>query len=118
MERGRSILTDTAAGTGAKAAPIAGRGTGNVPFAPGMASGNFGPQGSPQQGSPARVAAPRPPQQPQQEPTPQAAMPPGGAMGGMPPTHPFLDPMFYFEVMDTLMQALTSAAEKPNIWGY
>lgn len=112
MERGREGLLGQMAGAMAPRAPQPGRGTGNIPYAGGMTSGQFGRQGSP------------PPPQPT-TPVPEPASPPGSApspSGGQPPStaappmaaeqqSPFLDRMFYFEVMASIMTALTSAAE-------
>ena len=110
MDRGRSILADVMQGAKAPSAAQPGRGTGNIPYAKGMMSGQFGPQ----------TTAPATPPTPQPAPgpaSPPAAGPPG--TGGPPPSmaappagsgNPFLSPEFYFEVMGSIMMALTNAA--------
>ena len=117
MERGREGLMGQMAGAMAPRAPQPGRGTGNVPYAGGMTTGQFGGQST------------SPPPRPQ-TPVPEPASPPGSApspSGGQSPPmaappmgaeqqSPFLDRMFYFEVMAAIMTALTSAAS--NDQGY
>lgn len=121
MDRG---LNDLATMTGARAggAPNPGRGTGNVPFAPGVVSGRFGPQ--PPAGGPQRPAPP-PPQassvqapQPSGGPPAPGAAPPGGQPGGLGLQSPInsvtLQPQIYFELMGAIMSALIDAANAPE----
>ena len=118
MDRSRSILSEVMNGAKAPAAASPGMGTGNIPYAKGMMSGQFGPQPS----APSRQAPPQPAPAPAQ---PSAAGPPGN--GGPPPPmaappagsgNPFLQPDYYFEVMGSIMMALTSAAEAPDGFFY
>ena len=115
MERARQPLTDTMIGAKAPSAAQPGRGIGNIPYAKGMASGQFG----------SRVAAIQSGQP--TEPVPGPASPPAQgppASGGAPPPmgpppnlgarSPVLDPMFYFDFMATYVQALLNAANSPG----
>ena len=107
-------------GGGAPSAPRPGTGMGNVPYAKGMISGQFGPPPgrSSAQPSPPQVSAPSGEQRPGGPSAPGG--PPGGAPAGPPPPgpgqqNPYLDPMFYFDVMGSLMGALMDAAESDSI---
>lgn len=105
-------------GGGAPRAAQPGRGVGNVPYARGMMSGNFGernPAGPP----PIRAtalpgpASPAAPQQPQPPDMGQGPAVPTGA-----PT-PFLQPQFLFEVYAAIMTSFLQAAEGDGLpWGY
>lgn len=118
MDRGLGDLA-TMVGARAGGAPNPGRGTGNVPHAPGVMSGRFGPQ--PQPGGPQR---PVPPPQASSVPTPQpsggppspAAAPPGGGGLGLqsPINSVTLQPQIYFELMGAIMSALIDAANAPE----
>lgn len=120
MDRGLGDLA-TMVGARAGGAPNPGRGTGNVPHAPGVASGRFGPQ--PQPGGPQRPAPP-PPQASSAAPTPQpsggppspgAAPPGGGGLGLQSPINSVtLQPQIYFELMGAVMSALIDAANAPE----
>ena len=111
MDPGRSILAEVMAGSKAPGASQPGRGTGNITYAKGMMSGQFGPK------PPDRAAPPTP--QPEPAPAPGPAPAPQGNGGQPPPMaapppgsgNPFLFPMFYFEIMGSIMQALTQAAD-------
>jgi hypothetical protein len=116
MERSlQNSVMDQMAGARAPGAASPSRGTGNIPYAKGMQSGNFGPQ--PQRGGapdhPPMAASPS-------GPPPQGSGPPpgmGGSPSGPPPpgpgqANPYLDPMFYFDVMAAIMSALVGAAEQ------
>ncbi len=101
--------------TGARApsAGAPGRGLGNVPYAKGMVSGQFGsisPQARPpamDEPMPGMGSAPAPPSPgPAGGDAPPAPVPPGPGQA-----NPYLDPMFYFDVMAAIMAALTSAAD-------
>src|SRR5687768_17772251 len=88
------------AGAMAPAAPQSGRGTGNIPYAKGMVSGNFGPKPTPAPSSagaePAPGGAPSAPARPSPTsggPPPSMAAPPTAAAA----QNPFLDRMFYFD---------------------
>ena len=118
MERGVGDLA-TMAGARTGGAPNPGRGTGNVPFAPGVASGRFGP--APQPGG--QRPAPPPPQAssapaPQPSggpPSPGAAPPGGGGLGLSSPINSVtLQPQIYFELMGAIMSALIDAANAPE----
>lgn len=113
MERGRSILADQMPGAKAPSAAQPGRGIGNIPYAGGMASGQFGARLAaiqPRRDEPMPAAgAPIPPPQPPPSggpPSPPAAPP--GPMA--PPQSPYLNPMFYFNVMGSYLEALHKAA--------
>ena len=116
MERGgASRYTDqarTPLAVPSAAAP--GRGVGNIPFAKGMMSGQFGSrvasiqpraQTEPMPGM-TSPQGPQAPPGPGGPPPPMTAPPPGPGMQS-----PFLDPSFYFDVMSSIMMALVSAAE-------
>ena len=114
MERsGQSGMLGQMAGAGAPRAPQPGRGTGNIPYAGGMMSGQFGKptaQAPPQPQTPAPPAAQAPP--PGGSPSPGGAPP--APMGGSPMgpgASPFLQPEYLFQVYAAIMQALTSTAE-------
>jgi hypothetical protein len=118
MDRG---LGDLATMTGARAggAPNPGRGTGNVPHAPGVASGRFGPQPPSGQPSPAQPpviqasSAPAPP--PSGGPPSPGAAPPSGGLGLQSPINSVtLQPQIYFELMGAIMSALIDAANAPE----
>jgi hypothetical protein len=107
--------------TGARspAAPKPGTGAGNVPFAPGVMSGNYQSSLNPPL---ARQMPQAPPSQQQGPPTsappgqaPEAAppqMPPGGGMGGPTPW-----PMIYVTLLDGYMKAIMESVSKPLIGG-
>ena len=110
-------------GGGAPNAPRPGTGMGNVPFAKGMMSGQFGPP-------PGRSASPPsapPVSPPSGEQRPGAPSPPGGPGGagpaGPPPPgpgqqNPYLDPLFYFDILGALMAALVDASKSDTLFGY
>lgn len=119
MERATPNVLNTMVGGGGQAAATAGRGTGNVPYAPGMLTGQFGPQPGtlPPAGPPTEVAqgpSPAPPSG--GPPQPAGPMSPQGPMAG---ASPFLQPEFLFDVYAAIMQALLSASESPGqVGGY
>jgi hypothetical protein len=101
---------------GAKA-PSAGRpgqGRGNVPFAPGVMSGNLGQQTN--QAPLARQVGGARVMNPQKGP-PGPAQPQSGGPGGAAPPPPgngsIIDPMFYMKLLDDYMRALFDSAQKP-----
>ena len=115
MERGRAGLMEQMVGAMAPSAGLPGRGTGNIPYAKGMQSGQFGPRPSGPPAAPPTEAmagagsAPAPPSPSTGGPPPPSGAPPVPAGPGQ--SSPFLDPMFYFDVMGSIMGALVSAAE-------
>lgn len=113
------------AGAGSQRAPSAARpsgGMGNIPYAKGIMSGAFGQ--IPKRGGPERAAPDGPdpgissapaPAAPQSggPPSPQGAPPnPMAMQAGA--QNPFLDRMFYFDIMGSIMMALVQAAESPE----
>lgn len=104
---GRAILADVMKGAKAPSASQPGMGTGNVPYAKGMMSGQFGAPAQP----PQAPATPPPPPGPASAPDQGGGAPPAAAGAPPPSGNPFLQPTFYFEVMGSIMQALVSAAE-------
>jgi hypothetical protein len=114
MERGKSSMMQQMVGTMAPAAGLPGRGTGNIPYAKGMQTGQFGPQPGAAPSPPAGAApgAPSPPAPPTQSrggPPSSSGAPPIPQGPGQ--SNPFMNPMFYFDVMGSIMSALVSASE-------
>lgn len=122
MDRQGSPLTQQMPGAMAPRAAQPGRGMGNVPYARGMMSGNFGEKNTggpaPLRASalPGPASAPAPPSQQPQGGAPGPAAPPPGM--GAPPT-PFLQPQFLFEVYAAIMDSFLKASEGDGLpWGY
>lgn len=95
---------------------------GNVPYARGMMSGNFGERNTKSAPAPIRASAmpgpssPAAPAPPPQDMAPGPAAPPPGM--GAPPT-PFLQPQFLFEVYAAIMDSFLKASEGDGLpWGY
>lgn len=104
--------TRTLSGSGAPPAGKPGMGAGNVPFAPGVMSGQLGQATNPQQL--ARATAPQPGSaMPGSPPSPsgpgQPPAPGGGPMGGG-----IINPQVYFQVMNAWMESLIKATESPG----
>jgi hypothetical protein len=102
------------AGAMAPSAGTPGRGSGSIPYAKGMQTGQFGPQPGAAPSSPAGAApgAPSPPapsNQPGGGPPPSSGAPPIPQGPGQ--SNPFMNPQFYFDVMGSIMSALVSASE-------
>jgi hypothetical protein len=100
----------------APSAPQPGYGRGNVPFAPGIMSGNLGQQTNPQQL--ARATAPQrqmaQPGMPPSAAPPGQGTPPGGppGMGGM--AGPVINPQVMIEFLNAYMNALMQAVQKQD----
>lgn len=113
--------TPTAPGTKAPSAPRPGTGSGNVPFAPGVISGNYG-QGQPAplarqmpQGPPPQQGEPSGPGIPQQGGPPGMGGPPMGGMPQMPMVTPW--PQIYVTLLDAWMKGIMDSTSKPLIGG-
>lgn len=114
MDRGKAGMMEQMVGAMAPAAGMPGRGTGNIPYAKGMQSGQFGPQpgaapSAPAGAAPGAPSPPAPPAQPSGGPPPSSGAPPMDPAQGQ--QNPFFSPTFYFDIMGSIMSALVSASE-------
>lgn len=121
----RQGMTQQMPGSGAPRPGQPGMGTGNVPYAKGMISGNFGQKnmgGSPSPGGSQIQPTPGPssPAAPSSPSPPQGAAPGlGMAMGMAGSQTPFLQPQFLFEVYAAIMNSFLQAAQGDGLpWGY
>jgi hypothetical protein len=111
-------------GGGAPRAAQSGMGTGNVPYAKGMMSGNFGQKNAGHPPAPGGFPM-DPPEGPSAPPTQGRS--PGSQMPAAPPgmgmmmagQTPFLQPQFLFQIYAIIMSSFLQAAEgDAPAWGY
>lgn len=121
----RQGMTQQMPGGGAPSAGVPGRGTGNVPYAKGMMSGNFGqrnPPAIPGNKGFSQVEPTPGPSSPASSSPPQQGGAPAGmgmAMGMAGQQTPFLQPQFLFEVYAAIMNSFLQAAQGDGLpWGY
>jgi hypothetical protein len=113
-------------GGGAPRAGQPGMGVGNIPYAKGMMSGNFGQKNAPAARPDARGFSqiePEPAPSPPSQARPGGGMPtppPGSGMAGMMAGQtPFLQPQFLFDIYAIIMSSFLQAAEgDAPAWGY